>query len=113
MFTTTDPLGRGITLTAKTWNTHISNRHTVLDQQIKAVQKTIEDPEIILPDKEHANRENYFRLCIFPIVPYIVVLKVVTDLTGGVRQVWTAYTVEDNMRTQTSIPKGGAIYVRP
>jgi hypothetical protein len=111
MFETTDPRGKKVVLKAKTWNSHIIRNHCEMYNNEKIVQKSIEDPVYILPDKDNNNRETYFNLCKIPANNSLSVLKVVVDFTNSTGNIVTAYPV-NNIHTQTTITKGVIIYER-
>lgn len=111
MFATTDPLGRNITLTTKTWNIHIVPGHNELYKQEKVVQRTVEDPEVILLNETNEQRQNYFRLCRLPGTDCISILKVVVDFSSSTGDVTTAYSMVST--GSQALTKRGVIYERP
>lgn len=111
MFTSTDPLGRKVSLTTKTWNIHIMPQHTELYKQERLVQRTIEDPEIILKHEKIENRENYYRLCSLPGVNCASILKVIVEHSTDTSDIITAYAITST-NTQ-ALNKRGVVYERP
>jgi hypothetical protein len=61
IFNTTDPLGREVKLKTTTWHYHVleENERHELSGQEEEVEKVIQNPYFILPDKTFETRQNY------------------------------------------------------
>ena len=60
IFETVDPLSNYIYLTSERWNEHIVIKHVEMYGEEDIVQKTIENPDAIYPDKDFPTTHNYF-----------------------------------------------------
>jgi len=60
VFTTTDPLGRVVSCSEKTWYSHVEVGHPIFKGKADFVKQVIENPDVIYPSGTHANRTVYF-----------------------------------------------------
>ena len=89
---TVDPLNQFVYLTAERFDDHIFPEHPNLVGEEDTIKAIVEDPEVIVPDKDFDSTQNYYgrhgKIIISSSNKY---LKVVVDRELG-GQIVTAYT---------------------
>ncbi|HFJ9435818.1 TPA: hypothetical protein ACGC1O_005168 [Bacillus cereus] len=111
VFTTTDPLGRTITLKDSTWNRHVidgDHQRPELKEQEELVKGVLEDPKFIVKD-EMENRERYYDIVHLTSTNKIKPLMIAVDHSSSTGDVCTVF-VQSRMR---ETGERGVIYVRP
>lgn len=106
----TDPRGFPIQLKSSTWYQKIlgSPGRLWLADHADKVQRTAEDPEMILADKLRENREAYVRLWMFDEHDHPMTLVVIAEVTPSHRDIVTVIP-KRSLKQET----GGPLYVRP
>lgn len=112
IFATTDPLGRKVVLSGRTWNRHIVTGHPEMSGRENVVKKAVESPEYIIQDPTHSTRQQYIDLIEEPVTNSLAVLKVIVEFSSTTSEgtVVTSYS-PSILRTQTNYG-GGVIYER-
>lgn len=111
IFTTTDPLGRFVTLKASTWNSHVidgDNYRPEFIEQEQQIKDLIEDPKFIVPDPKE-NRERYYDLVHLTSNDKIKPVMVVVDHSNDTSDVCTIFSMSNMKDTG----ERGFVYVRP
>lgn len=105
-----DPRGFPIQIKSSTWYAKIlaSPGRAWLESHFDKVQRTVEDPELILADKSVENREAYVRLWPFSEYGQPLPLVVITEATSSNRDIVTVIP-KRSLKQET----GGVLYVRP
>jgi hypothetical protein len=105
----TDPRGFPIQLKSSTWYQKIlgSPGRLWLADHVDKVQRTAEDPELILADKSRADREVYVRLWGFDELDHPMSLVVIAEANLEQRDIVTVIP-KRSLKQET----GGPLYVR-
>lgn len=117
IFTTTDPLGRIVTLKSSTWNYHITdgdnNRKEFIGQE-ETMHDVVVDPAFILPDDPddpENKKERYIDLVMLPEFNSLKALVVIVDHSSSDNG--DVVTIIAKQRLNQESTRGGALYVRP
>lgn len=105
IFEETDPLGRKVVLKSTTWDEHIKDRHP--EKGVDDIKLNISNPQIIIKDNEHTDREVYLRYVINNNKLYTNKTVVAFEEKSENGEVVTNYTLRKINQTVT---EGGVIY---
>jgi len=112
-FTVRSPLGYDICCSGSTWNGYIVPGHRIMEKNIEAVKKALEDPVAIYPSKEWPKRDVYFGLSDIATYKRALYTKVVIDTPDEYNKeesVVSAWPQED---ISGNIDEGEIKYVKP
>jgi len=112
LFETTDPLGRVVRMKENTLGIHVvaERNRSEFDGRVDVIQKTVEEPHLIVQSSKDPRADVYFRLGAHPKYPALFVKVPVLFRTPEYGIVATAFLTETTTRG-TEMP-GGVKYVR-
>lgn len=90
IFKTENPINQKVELLSSTYYGHIKPQHE--DISTNRIKNVVETPDLIVPDPEHTNRHNYYKLDSSK-KKQPAHTKVVTENRNNINYVITAYTV--------------------
>lgn len=110
MFTHIDPLGYSVTCDQDQWNNHIITGHTIMNNNIVAVEDAIKNPDVIYKSSQSPIRNVYFGKSASSTYSNLYT-KVVVEVdeqnkTAEVVSAWPQPTIAGG------IDHGGVLYVK-
>ena len=94
LFVATDRWGRTIQCSKLQWTVHVCANRPHMQDWGELARQTIEDPDAVLSDARHQDRECYYRAGMLPDHFQKFYLKVVVRFEGQSGQVVTAFVTD-------------------
>lgn len=113
IFETTSALGYKVCCFKSDWEEHIVSGHPIMTNNLAAIQKTIESPDVVYQSNEWPTRDVYFGRYTGATYGDKLFTKVIVEVPGQPNEIGVVVSAWPQQKIAGNISKGGLKYVKP